>query len=128
MASLLMNSAEPETLRSSNVLNQTFFHIICSFSPFDQVIYDEYAEDFFNQLIRFNVDATKLDNQKQSPIHCACKFNQILLLKKLLQLKTIDINVVDNEGKCEIWHAVDSNSIEAVQVSRETYSRKHYRK
>lgn len=117
-----MNSAEPKTLRSSNSLNQTFFHIICSFSPFDQVIYDEYAEDFFNQLIRFNVDTTKLDNQKQSPIHCACKFKQILLLKRLLQLKTIDINLLDLEGKSEIWHAVDSNSIEAVQVSRGTYS------
>jgi hypothetical protein len=121
MASLLLNSAEPETLRSSNGLNQTFFHIICSFSPFDQVIYDEYAEDFFNHLVKFSVDATKLDNHKQSPIHSACKFRQILLLKRLLQLNTMNLNVVDSEGKSEIWHAIDSNSIEAVQVSRATF-------
>lgn len=112
-----MSSASESILKSFNDHQQTFFHLIFAFKPFDHQIYEEYGNEFFDLLIRFGTAFDTMDSYGRSPLHWACKYNHANLAKRLLSLNGMPLNIKDKEGKSELWYAVQAENVEITKVS-----------
>ncbi|KAL0582203.1 hypothetical protein ABG067_007983, partial [Albugo candida] len=117
MVEILLQSAKDEALSQTLPTNgQNMWHIIADFKPFNNEIWEEYIEDIIERLLALNISISK-DNKGRSPIHYAAKHGQTILLRRLLTMTNIvkDINTADEEGKSELYYAVESLNYDSVK-------------
>jgi len=118
MVEILLQSAKDEALSQTLPTNgQNMWHIISDFKPFNNEIWDEYIEDIIERLLTLNIPINK-DNNGRSPVHYAAKHGQTILLRRLLVMPNITkyLNTADEEGKSELYYAVESLNYDSVKV------------
>ncbi|CAD5118782.1 DgyrCDS7460 [Dimorphilus gyrociliatus] len=65
--------------------------------------YDLFSILLENASVNVNVRSKLMKNNLEAPIVTACRISNVDMVKKLLQFKNLDINVVDNHGRGAVW-------------------------
>ncbi|KAG0800420.1 hypothetical protein G6F22_002250 [Rhizopus arrhizus] len=114
MVELLLQSVQNEALY--DVLqdtNQNLWHVISDFTPFDSEIWHEYLHEIITRIAPLNLGIYP-DKFMRTPLHYAAKHGQADLLKYMLE--SGKINLFDENGKSELYYAVESGDTESVKI------------
>lgn len=84
-------------------------------------IWEEYLKEIIQIIVPLNLKLLP-DVHQRTPLHYAAKYGQVYLFNHLLQMENRPLNIFDEDGKSELYYAVESKSYTIVKVGYYSYN------